>query len=620
MLFALIFLLFSASGIAADAIVEDHSFDSQVMGETRNFRIILPPDYAKSEKRYPVIYWFHGYGQRHNFASKQPERDQDTGYAGDNFVNYVAKNDVIVVKIDGYNPRTPGEKYVRPWNVSPVETQRQFPLLFPEIVAHIDRNYRTIADREHRATAGLSMGGFMSFWVSGKYPHLVSSASNFMGSSEFSVGPRGFDVEYRHDEMRDNYEGVRTRIVLGLRDFILFYHRRMNAIWKYAAPRHEWDEYDFDHGTPGIARTFDFHMRSFREPLPRPDVWTHHDVYPNFDVWGWGVLSDRRQPGITTLANVSAKGFRSSVREWLFDGALIPDVKLAILTGPVFPPKKPQKVTVVRTRDGLVYRQTLTADAQGQLAIELSGDEYEVGIGPDAVLSLRGFQLDGMEWATAGKPVKGKARFWNKGAVSSKPVNLKWISSNPDLQYETPTAALPALEPGKFADVPLAFTVTDPEREIVKMYATGEGGVRLPLEIALFPGAPVAEDFRISDGANQPVYRKAVQVEQTALGNGNADGKAAPGERFAILLRDGEAWRAAELFTNHPCVAMSSRLSDVWSSYDHVGASAKATLMWVKEECVPGTKVRMLARVVLPNKPLHRLRYAAIEFPVVAKE
>ena len=76
----------------------------------------------------------------------------------------------------------------------------------------------------------------MSFWVAGKYPHLVSSASNFMGSSEFLVGPRGFEVEYRHDEMSANYDGVRTRLVTGAKDFIQFYHRRMNAIWLFTAP------------------------------------------------------------------------------------------------------------------------------------------------------------------------------------------------------------------------------------------------------------------------------------------------------------------------------------------------------------------------------------------------
>jgi hypothetical protein len=298
----------------------------------------------------------------------------------------------------------------------------------------------------------------------------------------------------------------------------------------------------------------------------------------------------------------------------------LPNVKLTILSAPLYPPKKPQKVTTVRTRDGSVSRQTLLADAQGRLAFEINGDDYEIGVGPGAVLALHGVRLDGMPWATAGKPVKAKLRFWNKGGAASKALALKWITSNPGVQYETPSALVPPLEPGKYSDVPLAFTVTDPEREIVKMYATGEG-IRLPLEIPLFPEAPLAQDFRIADGANQPVYRAAIKVEPVALGNGNADGKAAPGERIAILLRDGEAWRGAELFTSDPCVELSTRLSDVWSSYDHVGASAKTSLVWIRHGpgCDAGRRVRMMARVVLPNKPLHRLRYATIEFPLAPK-
>ena len=138
------------------------------------------------------------------------------------------------------------------------------------------------------------------------------------------MGPRDFPVEYRHDDMYGNYEGVRTRLVTGSRDFIQFYHRQMNAIWKFARDWHETEDFDSDHGTPGMAKTLEFHMNAFAHPLPRPAVWSHADVYPNFTVWGWEVASDRKQPGFTTLENVSATGFRSAVREWLPDGATLP--------------------------------------------------------------------------------------------------------------------------------------------------------------------------------------------------------------------------------------------------------------------------------------------------------
>src|SRR5437016_1750841 len=289
----------------------------------------------------------HGYSERHNRPVQgEKNRNYDTGadYWGDTIGAYVSSHNVIVVKLDGYNPRKPKEDYVRPWNIGPVETERQFPYYFPELVAYIDSGYRTIADRNHRATAGLSMGGFMSFWVVGKYPHLISSASNFMGSSEFVVGTRGLDVEYRHDEMYGNYGGVRTRLVTGTKDFIQFYHRRMNAIWLFTAPDHQTQEYEFDHGTPRMASTLDFHMHAFANPLPRPAVWNHIDVYQFFDVWGWSVGSDRRTPGFTSLQNVSKSGFRCSVREWVPSGPVLPKVKLTIMTDRLYPPGSVQTV------------------------------------------------------------------------------------------------------------------------------------------------------------------------------------------------------------------------------------------------------------------------------------
>src|SRR5262249_3644873 len=171
-----------------------------------------------------------------------------------------------------------------------------------------------------------------SFWIAGKFPHLVSSASNFMGSSEFVVGTRGLDVEYGHDEMSGNYNGVRTRLVAGTQDFIRFYHARMNAIWLFTAPGHQTEEIEFDHGTPKMAKTLEFHRQAFANPQPPPAMWNHIDVYPYFDVWGWSVASDRRRPGLTVLSNVSKSGFRSSVREWVPSGPIVPKVKLSIAT------------------------------------------------------------------------------------------------------------------------------------------------------------------------------------------------------------------------------------------------------------------------------------------------
>jgi len=507
--------------VATDATILDCAHESQILRETRHYRIFLPPAYESSTTRYPVIYWFHGFGERYNKGPANKEYDRGDDYNGDNLANFVAHNDVIIVKLDGYNPRTPKEDYPRPYNIGPVETDRQFPLYFPELVAHIDANYRTIPDRDHRATSGLSMGGFMSYWIAGKYPDLVSSASNFMGSSEFVVGPRQFPVEYRHDEMGANYGGVRTRLVTGTEDFIQFYHRQMNLIWKM--PTHETENFDSDHGTPGMSKTLAFHMNAFSNPLPRPEIWNHADVYPNFSVWDWTVETDRTRHGFTSISSASHTGFHSRVQQWFPGGKTLLDVHLKITTAPLYKKKSRIQVTTIRLRDNKIKHEHLFADDQGRLELDLDGDEYQVRI--------------------------------------------------------------------------------------------GAGLVKRSVETFKFPSAPVTTDFQIADQRTLAVFQHAVKPRTITLGQGNGDGKANRGEQIAILFPDGEAYRAAELISDDDCLDLTTRISDNWSDYDHVGASAKYTLARISRSC-PTRTIKLLARVIFPSKPNHQLREFTIELPI----
>ena len=526
----------------------DLKHDSRVFGEERNFRIFLPPSYDQAaERRYPVIYFFHGWGERYN----QPPRggrgyDSGDQYGGDNIARFVGSHDVIVVRWDGYNPRTPGENYPRPYNISPVETYRQFPLYFPELVSHIDANFRTIADRDHRATAGLSMGGFMSFWVAGKYPHLVGSASNFMGSSEFYGGPNGFPSEYRHTEMYRNYEGLRTRIVTGSRDFIRWYHRRMNATWNYVRPFHEHEEFDAEHGTPGMAKTLEFHMKAFREPLPAPRLWHHAEVYPAFDVWGYSVQTDRQTSGFTLLENVGRSGFRSSVREWLPDGRLLPSVTVRISTDAVYVPGKAYRVTDVNRSSGEIRHIRTKSDSQGRLHLRLDGDVHEIGISEDAapILTLAGSRIVNAPWATAGQSLRLKLSLLNKGAAEGRNIRASVKSPTAGVTVRTPRISVARIAAGESAEVPeeLVVDIDDAGIEMLRLLVTLDG-VDVPLDVPVFRKADPLADYVIADGTKLPVWQRAVQRSESVLGVGNGDGKAQPGEMIVIAARDGDAVR-----------------------------------------------------------------------------
>jgi pimeloyl-ACP methyl ester carboxylesterase len=580
---------FQAAHPAAPAILRDVTHPSQVFNARRAYQVVLPPAYSTSQKRYPVIYWFHGYEHPSDEIAAQ-------------IAAFVAAHEAIVVR------------------VGPADTVGQFPLYFPELADHVDKSLRTIADRDHRGVTGYSMGGFVAFSMAAKYPDLIGSASSFMGAPEAPAGPAGFDVEYSLADLYSNYDGVRTRLVTWTRDSSQFYHRQLNAVWNFARTNHETEDFDSPQNASAIARTLDFHMRAFANPLPRPAVFNHADAYPNFSVWGWQAISNRRRPALTVLENVSPAGFRSAVREWVPGGAAIPEVKLSIATPRLYPTGSSHAVTYVRLRDGKVRSETLKADALGRLNFELDGDAYEVGVGAEPQAAISGYEISDAAWATAGKPVKLRVKFWNKGPARSASSAIRWESPNPGVKFETGASRLFGLAPGESALLPLTFTVEDAARVVVKIVAvTGTG--HLPFEVPLYPAAEPVTDFQIADGRTVNAWQHAVRRADVHLGEGNGDGHAAPGETFAVLLPDGESLRAAELFTNDACVDNSLRAYDSWTDYDHVGAAARYSLPAIRPSCEPGHVVHMLARVVIPNAPgltfaNHQVRYASLEFPV----
>src|SRR6266498_5013489 len=83
----LAFLAWASQPGKPAAVIEDLSHSSQVMGEVRRYRVFLPPDYAASNKRYPVIYFFHGWSERYNqpaYRTTGRNYDQGADFGGDN--------------------------------------------------------------------------------------------------------------------------------------------------------------------------------------------------------------------------------------------------------------------------------------------------------------------------------------------------------------------------------------------------------------------------------------------------------------------------------------------------------------------------------------------------------
>ncbi len=509
------------------AVIQDLTHRSQVLNAARAYRVYLPPAYAKSPKRYPVVYWFHGYD------AENEARDSAISA-------YVGTHDLILV------------------DSGPLETTGTFPLYFPELVERIDSTLRTVRDRDHRAITGVGVGGFFAIWQASKCPDLVGSASGAGATTEAPVGPRGFDVESAIDEVYATLDPLRIR--------------------QFAA-------------LASIPETLDFHMDAFAHPLPKPASFSHIDPYPNFGVWDWEVVSDRRWPGFTVIENVSRTGFRSAVREWIPGGAALSAVKLTVTSPRLYAPSTVYPVRYIRVRDGYVRLVSQKSDAQGRLAFDPDGEEWEVGVGAAPVIALSGFEVVDAAWATAGRPVKVRLKFWNKGGARSATSLLKLESSSPGVKFVGGPARLPALAAGESATVNLTCTFERPAVSGARISAS-DAALKFAVDVPVFPDAEAAADYRIVDGGTVAPY-------QRPLGEGNGDGHAAPGESFAVLLPDSGPLRAAELFTNDACVDNTARITDL---------GVRISVPTIRATCEPGHRIQVLARI--------GLRYFALEIPV----
>ena len=153
-------------------------YKSEITGRVRNCFVYTPPSYdTDREKRYPVLYLQHGAGE------------DETGWIWQGKINHIVDNliadgaceELIIVMNCGYAmPKDCTDAVQGRTAISDV--------IATECVPFIDKKYRTIADRHHRAMAGLSMGGGQTQQTVMKYPELFANAGIF--SMFYSLEPK----------------------------------------------------------------------------------------------------------------------------------------------------------------------------------------------------------------------------------------------------------------------------------------------------------------------------------------------------------------------------------------------------------------------------------------------
>jgi enterochelin esterase-like enzyme len=149
-------------------------FPSPSTGTQRRAFVYTPPRYeADASVRYPVLYLQHGWGEDETAWTNQ-------GHANlimDNLIAAGAARQFIIVMTYGMTNDTPVGA-LGSFDVEPFET-----VLLHELVPYVDTHFRTLADRGHRALAGLSMGGFETKLIATRNPDAFSHIGLFSGGS-----------------------------------------------------------------------------------------------------------------------------------------------------------------------------------------------------------------------------------------------------------------------------------------------------------------------------------------------------------------------------------------------------------------------------------------------------
>lgn len=154
--------------------VQQVLFPSPSTNTSRRAFVYTPPGYTQeTSKRYPVLYLQHGWGEDETAWSNQ-------GHANLIMDNLIAEGKVdpfIIVMTYGMTNEV---KFggLRDFKIDAFQT-----VLVDELIPYVDANFRTIADRAHRAMGGLSMGGMETHSITLNKPEVFSKYALLSGGT-----------------------------------------------------------------------------------------------------------------------------------------------------------------------------------------------------------------------------------------------------------------------------------------------------------------------------------------------------------------------------------------------------------------------------------------------------
>jgi enterochelin esterase-like enzyme len=564
---------------------EDKSHFSEVFNREKPYRIFLPDDYSTSRKSYPVIYYFHG-----NTGTHVPR-------LSDEMAAVAKEHPVIIVAWNGRS--VDADK--RPYNIgyhSNINYETQFKDYFPEFVRHIDATYRTLTDRANRAIIGHSMGGIMSFFLAGKYPHLVGTAVNSKGSPEFFIGYPDNHTLYPVRYMFKNLHGVNLRFHNSTDGELVYLNEEVHAgALQEGKLAYEYQVYEGGHTLmpQDLNDAFEFVLASFQNPLPAPERWHHADLYPNFEIWGYRVESNLAEPGYIEMKGVTRGGMEISTRKWQPDGWIIPGVQINVKTPPLYEPNTSYTLFDYNEIRHSKMMVSLESDGEGSIAFSVNHEPHQIGIykkkDPPEIVYLAHKVNDKDIFLEQNKTSGLKLHLLNRGGSAANNVRVEIECAHPDVSIENPIIKIRELLPGEPLWIEPDFKITASNRP--------------PMN-----GAPFRLKFHLSisdkkntwmDEFEAPVMYDVPEFNNIGLddgdseifGSGNGNNIAEPGESILVYEVSQDPHRTRlyydDPYIDHERIHVDLQ-PDKWGD-----GYAVSSVIHISEDCPIGHEIKFLA-------------------------
>jgi enterochelin esterase-like enzyme len=223
-------------------------YESKAMDVNRYVWVYTPPDYDKTDKKYPVYYLLHGNGET------------QSGWVMNGRANIILDNLIADGKAIPMIVVMPHGHAIQSASVGPVKVVQQpgpasflnftafTEELLEQIIPMVENNFRVYKDAEHRAIGGLSMGAFQSVEIGLAHPELFHYVLAYSGGFG-GIGPAtagAIEDQSPWKELLANPEQTKKNLRLlflgagqqetpmlppGKRLVNLFKEKGINAVW-----------------------------------------------------------------------------------------------------------------------------------------------------------------------------------------------------------------------------------------------------------------------------------------------------------------------------------------------------------------------------------------------------